>query len=139
MIKLVLILSILISIEVMADKSADNLTGDALETCSTDPMTGFFRDGYCHTNYRDQGTHVVCAIMTDEFLEFTKSQGNDLSTPKPEYKFEGLKAGDKWCLCALRWQEAYNNDKAPKVDLNATNIKALDFINKTTLEEFKTE
>jgi uncharacterized protein (DUF2237 family) len=139
MIKLVLILSILISIEVMADKSADNLTGDALETCSTDPMTGFFRDGYYHTNYRDQGTHVVCAIMTDEFLEFTKSQGNDLSTPKPEYKFEGLKAGDKWCLCALRWQEAYNNDKAPKVDLNATNIKALDFINKTTLEEFKTE
>lgn len=139
MIKLVLILSILISIEVMADKSADNLTGDALETCSTDPMTGFLRDGYCHTNYRDQGTHVVCAIMTDEFLEFTKSQGNDLSTPKPEYKFEGLKAGDKWCLCALRWQEAYNNDKAPKVDLNATNIKALDFINKTTLEEFKTE
>jgi uncharacterized protein (DUF2237 family) len=139
MIKLVLILSILISIEVMADKSAENLTGDALETCSTDPMTGFFRDGYCHTNYRDHGTHVVCAIMTDEFLEFTKSQGNDLSTPKPEYRFPGLKDGDKWCLCALRWKEAYNNNKAPKVVINATNIKALDFINKTTLEEFKTK
>jgi uncharacterized protein (DUF2237 family) len=134
-----LILSILISIEVMADKSAENLTGDALETCSTDPMTGFFRDGYCNTNYRDHGTHVVCSIITDEFLEFTKSQGNDLSTPKPEYRFEGLNAGDKWCLCALRWKEAYNNNKAPKVVINATNIKALDFINKTTLEEFKTK
>ena len=81
-------------------QTAENINGASLQICSLKPMTGFFRDGYCHTNYRDHGTHVVCAIMTDEFLEFTKSKGNDLSTPKPEMRFQGLKAGDKWCLCA---------------------------------------
>lgn len=139
MIKLILILSILISSEVMAEKTAENINGGSLQICSLKPMTGFFRDGYCNTNYRDHGTHVVCAIMTDEFLKFTKSKGNDLSTPKPEYRFQGLKAGDKWCLCALRWKEAYDNNKAPELDINATNAKALDFIAKTTLEDFKAD
>ena len=111
-----------------------NVLGTPLETCSTDPMTGFFRDGYCNTNHLDHGTHVVCAIMTDEFLQFTQSHGNDLSTPRPEYQFPGLKAGDKWCLCVLRWKEAYDAGVAPPIKAKATHEKALDFIDKEILE-----
>lgn len=91
-------------------------------------MTGFYRDGCCHTGPQDAGRHLVCAIMTDEFLDFSMEMGNPLKTPMPQYNFPGLKAGDKWCLCALRWQEAYHAGKAPKVDLEATNEKVLSII-----------
>ena len=101
-----------------------------------DPMTGFFRDGYCHTNNMDQGTHVVCAVMTDEFLEFTKSCGNDLSTPRPEYQFPGLKAGDHWCLCVLRWKEAHEEGVAPPIKPEATHEKTLEFIDGIVLEKY---
>ena len=103
-----------------------NIFGEPLEICCLKPMTGYFRDGLCRTIYEDTGTHTVCAIMTTEFLEFSKERGNDLSTPRPEYQFEGLKDGDRWCLCAARWEEARMAGKAPKVVLEATNIKCLD-------------
>ena len=119
----------------MVEKKAKNILGGDLQSCCTDPMTGFFRDGYCNTNQMDQGSHVVCAILTDEFLEFTKSLGNDLSTPRPEYEFPGLKAGDRWCLCALRWKEAYDAGVAPPVKPEATHEKALEFIDKEALEQ----
>jgi len=102
-----------------------NVLGDELATCSTDPMTGFFRDGCCQTGPRDRGNHTVCAVMTEEFLTFTKAQGNDLSTPRPEFDFPGLSPGDAWCLCASRWQEAYEEGVAPPVNLDATHEKAL--------------
>ena len=102
-----------------------NVLGGPLESCSTDPMTGFYRDGCCTAGEEDLGRHLVCAIMTDEFLAFTKAVGNDLSTPRPEYRFPGLKAGDRWCLCAARWQEAYDAGHAPQVVLEATHAKAL--------------
>lgn len=108
-----------------------NILGTELQSCCFEPKTGFYRDGFCKTGAEDYGTHVVCAIMTDEFLEFTKTKGNDLSTPKPEWRFPGLKAGDKWCLCILRWLEAEKAGKAPKVVLEATHEKALEY---TTLE-----
>ena len=98
-------------------------------------MTGYYRTGYCNTDEYDQGTHVVCAEMDDEFLKFTKSKGNDLSTPSNS--FPGLKKGDKWCLCALRWKEAMENGKAPKLDLGATEKKALEFITKDKLKKYK--
>lgn len=91
-------------------------------------MTGYFRDGFCHTIDEDRGSHTVCAIMTDEFLAFSKAQGNDLSTPRPEYAFPGLKAGDKWCVCVSRWEEAFVVGKAPKVVLEATHERALDVV-----------
>ncbi len=91
-------------------------------------MTGFYRDGCCHTGPADQGRHVVCAVMTEEFLAFTKAQGNDLSTPRPEYHFPGLKPGDHWCLCALRWREAHEAGVAPLVVLEATHEKVLDYV-----------
>ena len=109
-------------------KSAANVLGEELQPCCTDPMTGFFRDGFCHTNQRDVGTHVVCASVTEEFLAYTKAQGNDLSTARPEFDFPGLKPGDGWCLCALRWREAYEEGVAPPVNLNATHEHALDYI-----------
>lgn len=105
-----------------------NVLGTPLKTCCMDPLTGFYRDGRCETGPEDYGTHVVCAEMTQEFLEFTQSKGNDLSTPRPEYNFPGLKPGDKWCLCALRWKEAYLVGKAPAVILERTHEKALQFI-----------
>lgn len=108
-----------------------------LQICSTDPMTGYYRDGYCKNLSDDSGTHVVCAKMTNEFLEFTKSKGNNLSTPSSS--FPGLKEGDKWCLCALRWDEAAKADKAPPVDLTATDESALKFNNlKTYTQKRKT-
>ena len=110
-----------------------NVLGGRLQPCSssTNKTTGFFRDGSCRTGPTDSGTHVVCAIMTDEFLQFTKSKGNDLITP--QLGFPGLKAGDKWCLCALRWQEAFEAGKAPPVILESTHESALTYIPKETL------
>lgn len=105
-----------------------NVFGEPLLVCSAAPMTGFFRDGCCKTDEQDHGTHTVCAIMTDEFLEFSRARGNDLITPRPEYDFPGLKAGDSWCLCASRWVEAYEANVAPMVKLEATNEKTLEFI-----------
>lgn len=107
---------------------ATNVLGEPLQTCSTDPMTGFFRDGCCHTGPHDHGLHVICAVMTQEFLEFSKSRGNDLTTAMPQYDFPGLKPGDHWCLCALRWKEAYDEGCAPKVNLHATQVTALEYI-----------
>ena len=120
----------------MIKEKTKNVLGTDLQLCCTDPVTGFFRDGYCHTNNMDQGTHVVCAIMTEEFLKFTKSQGNDLSTPRSEYQFPGLKPGDQWCLCALRWKEAHDAGVAPPVKPEATHEKMLEFVDKETLEVY---
>ena len=102
-----------------------NVFGETLKSCCNDPLTGYFRDGFCRTDLYDLGSHTVCAIVTDSFLEFSKKRGNDLTTPIPEYHFPGLKAGDKWCLCALRWKEAFDAGCAPEVDLEATSEKAL--------------
>ena len=105
--------------------TALNVLGPALLACSFDPLTGFFRDGCCNTDDQDQGTHVVCARVTAEFLAYSRQRGNDLSTPRPEYRFAGLQAGDRWCLCALRWKEALAAGVAPPVHLEATHAKAL--------------
>ena len=112
----------------MENGSAVNVLGGPLEVCSTRPMTGFYRDGCCHTGPQDSGRHVVCAQMTQEFLLFTQRMGNDLITPRPEYRFPGLKPGDRWCLCALRWREALEAGVAPPVILEATHKKALDCV-----------
>jgi uncharacterized protein (DUF2237 family) len=106
--------------------SAKNVLGGALETCSTDPLTGWKRDGCCDTDAADRGMHVVCAVVTDEFLDFSIAAGNDLSTPRPEYRFPGLRAGDRWCLCAARWEEARRAGVAPGVVLEATHERALE-------------
>ena len=102
-----------------------NVLGGPLASCSHDPVTGFFRDGCCNTGPQDQGLHTVCAIMSDEFLTFSKANGNDLSTPMPQFGFDGLKAGDQWCLCAGRWEQAREAGHAPKVRLAATNMATL--------------
>jgi uncharacterized protein (DUF2237 family) len=104
---------------------ARNVLGEALEVCSVRPMTGFFRNGCCDTHPDDVGSHTVCAVMTEGFLEFSKSRGNDLSTPVPEFGFPGLKPGDRWCLCAPRWQEALRAGHAPRVALRASHEGAL--------------
>ena len=104
-----------------------NVFGGKLEECSIKPMTGFFRNGCCDTSEQDVGSHTVCVVMTDEFLKFSKVRGNDLSTPMPDYGFPGLKAGDRWCLCAPRWQEALEAGQAPRVVLRATHEGALAF------------
>lgn len=104
-----------------------NVLGTTLETCSTKPMTGFFRNGCCDTSARDVGSHTVCVVATAEFLDFSKSRGNDLSTPMPAYGFPGLKPGDRWCLCAPRWQEALEAGQAPRVVLRATHEGALEY------------
>ena len=105
-----------------------NVLDGALELCSQAPMTGFFRDGLCNTCAQDQGSHTVCAIMTAEFLAFSKYVGNDLSTPRPEFGFAGLKAGDRWCLCASRFLQAHDEGCAPKVHLAATHRRALEIV-----------
>ena len=105
-----------------------NVLDSELQDCGIDPMTGFYRDGCCNTGPGDVGTHTVCAIMTDDFLEYSKSKGNDLITPRPEFDFPGLKAGDAWCLCALRWEEARQAGCAPRVKLISTNIKTLEMV-----------
>ncbi len=121
----------------MANDETKNIFGAPLEQCCTQPMTGFYRDGYCKTGDGDTGSHVVAATVTKEFLEFTKSRGNDLQTPRPDYDFPGLKAGDGWCLCALRWREAYEAGVAPPVKLNATHQKALDYIPLEILKKYQ--
>lgn len=105
---------------------ARNVLGSELKDCSDQPKTGFFRDGCCNTGPQDRGLHTVCAVLTADFLAFSKARGNDLSTPVPEYGFPGLKPGDRWCLCAARWQEAFLAGKAPKVVLRATHVVTLD-------------
>ncbi len=112
-----------------------NVFGQPLILCSTNPMTGFFRDGCCNTSEEDFGLHTVCIVATTEFLAFSKQVGNDLSTPLPQWGFQGLKEGDKWCLCAKRFKEAYDNGKAPKVLLEATNEKTLDIVSMDILLE----
>ena len=102
-------------------------------------MTGWFRDGCCETQVQDRGRHIVCAVMTDEFLAFSRTQGNDLMTPRPEYRFPGLRAGDRWCLCLDRWREAHQAGKAPNVVLEATHQIALERIPLSTLQEFAVE
>ena len=116
-----------------------NVLGGPLKTCSKDPMTGFLRDGCCNTNDQDHGSHTVCVLLTAEFLEFSKLAGNDLSTPMPEFGFPGLEPGDRWCLCAARWQEAYVNDMAPHVVLESTHQRALEIIELEALRQFAVE
>jgi uncharacterized protein len=116
------------------DSGARNVLGGTLESCSTDPLTGFFRDGCCATGPDDLGSHTVCAVMSDAFLNYSKSRGNDLSTPRPEYGFPGLKAGDQWCLCVSRWREAYEANVAPEVFLNATHEAALTVVSLEALQ-----
>jgi uncharacterized protein (DUF2237 family) len=113
---------------------AKNVLGGKLQTCSTQPLTGFFRDGCCNTSPEDVGSHSVCCLVTDEFLAFSRAAGNDLSTPMPQYGFPGLQPGDRWCLCAPRWQEALQAGQAPQVVLEATHERALDYI---SLEDLK--
>jgi len=114
----------------------NNVYGKSLESCCIDPITGFFRDGFCHTHQSDAGIHTVCVKITEEFLEFTKMCGNDLSTPNPNFDFPGLVEGDSWCLCASRWVEAYREGKAPLVNLEATNEETLAIIPLHVLEKF---
>ncbi|MEM8557374.1 MAG: DUF2237 domain-containing protein [Bacteroidota bacterium] len=111
-----------------------NVLGTPLGPCSVDPLTGFFRTGDCRTGPQDRGTHVVCAVVTEAFLAYTKARGNDLSTPIPAYGFPGLKPGDRWCLCVLRWTEALAAGVAPPVVLEATHAKALEVVDLATLE-----
>ena len=111
-----------------------NVLGTELQTCSTDPMTGFYRDGCCATGPEDQGSHTVCAVVTEAFLAFSKSRGNDLTTPRPQWGFPGLKPGDHWCLCAARWREAHEAGCALNVRLEATHERALDIIDIEALE-----
>jgi uncharacterized protein (DUF2237 family) len=113
---------------------AKNVLGGQLKDCSHNPLTGFYRDGCCNTGADDQGMHMVCAVMTAEFLQFSKLRGNDLSTPVPMYQFPGLKPGDKWCLCVSRWAEALEAGLAPAVDLEATHISALEFVSLADLK-----
>jgi uncharacterized protein (DUF2237 family) len=107
------------------ESESKNVLGQPLQQCGCSPMTGFYRDGFCETGERDRGSHTVCAVMTEEFLSFTKKRGNDLSTPAPQFNFPGLKSGDRWCLCVSRWKEAYDAGVAPPVILEATHEGAL--------------
>tara|TARA_B000000460_G_C21505980_1_gene388604 strand:+ start:148 stop:519 length:372 start_codon:yes stop_codon:yes gene_type:complete len=113
-----------------------NILGEEIESCCENPITGFFRDGFCHTDERDEGVHTVCVKMTEEFLNFSKSRGNDLSTPRPDFNFPGVKVGDSWCLCAERWVEAYELGMAPYLYIKQTNIKTLDIVSLEVLKEF---
>ena len=106
-----------------------NILGTDLKCCGTKPMTGYFRDGFCRTTETDRGRHVVACIVNEKFLHFTRQMGNDLSSPNPMYSFPGLKPGDKWCVCALRWKEAFDAGCAPEVILEATHEKSLDYVN----------
>lgn len=122
------------------DKSpAINVLGLPLEMCSKNPVTGFFRDGHCNTSAADHGSHTVCVIMTDEFLAFSKYLGNDLTTPRLEFGFSGLKAGDQWCLCASRFLQAHDEDCAPQVNLAATHQKALEIVSLDLLQKYQPE
>ena len=113
-----------------------NVFGEPLELCNDNPVTGFFRDGCCNTSGQDAGSHTVCVQVTAEFLEFSKGRGNDLSTPASEFGFSGLKPGDRWCLCAPRWAEAYRHDAAPRVHLRRTHRRALEYVPIEVLRTF---
>ena len=119
----------------MIKKKSINVFGKKLETCCDSPKTGFFRNGSCDTCNEDVGVHTVCILATEEFLEYSKSVGNDLSTPNLEFQFPGVKPGDRWCLCALRWKQAYTDGMAPPVFLDSTHIDTLKFINLDTLRQ----
>lgn len=121
--------------EIVQD-AAINVFGEPLGSCGDEPVTGFFRDGCCNTCAEDAGSHTVCIKTTEEFLEFSRFRGNDLSTANPEFGFPGLKAGDCWCLCASRWLEAYQHDRAPRVYLRRTHEKALDIVPMEILRRF---
>jgi len=112
----------------MSGQAQRNVLGEPLAHCCSVPLTGFYRDGYCRTGNEDPGRHVVCAVMTDAFLEYSAARGNDLATPRPEFDFPGLAAGDRWCLCAQRWVEALDAGVAPRVALTATHEAALEII-----------
>ena len=111
-----------------------NILGKPLQICSLDPLTGYFRDGCCNTDSRDRGTHTVCVVVDEAFLTFSASAGNDLTTPRPDMRFPGLKPGDRWCLCAKRWKQALDEGCAPPVDLEATHRKTLDIVELSVLE-----
>lgn len=115
---------------------ASNVLGQPLQPCSFDPLTGFYRDGCCHTGPGDRGLHTVCTVMTEEFLSFSQAAGNDLSTPVPEFGFPGLKPGDRWCLCVTRWMEAFEAGCAPQVVLEATHISALEYVSLEDLQSY---
>ncbi len=115
---------------------AQNVLGSELKSCCTDPMTGFYRDGFCRTGGQDFGVHVICVQATAEFLDFSRSKGNDLITPMPQYSFPGLKSGDCWCLCASRWQEALEAGVAPPVVLEATHMRALEVVSLNDLKDY---
>ncbi|HEX4327932.1 MAG TPA: DUF2237 domain-containing protein [Burkholderiales bacterium] len=118
------------------DTAQKNVLGSELLACSFSPLTGFYRDGCCKTGPDDTGTHVVCTLVNEEFLAFSRQRGNDLSTPRPEYRFAGLKPGDRWCLCALRWKEAFDAGLAPPVVLAATHEKVLEIVPLEHLREY---
>lgn len=120
----------------MQVENSINVFGDPLQPCSLDPVTGFFRDGCCNTNEQDVGSHTVCVEMTEEFLEFSRKRGNDLSTPVEEFGFPGLKPGDRWCLCAARWLEAQQQEAAPRVYLQRTHVKALEIVPLKLLRQY---
>lgn len=115
---------------------ASNVLGQPLQPCSFDPLTGFYRDGCCHTGPGDHGLHTVCTVVNAEFLSFSQAAGNDLSTPVPEFGFPGLKPGDRWCLCVTRWMEAFEAGCAPHVVLEATHISALEFVALEDLQSY---
>ena len=115
---------------------AKNVLGTELQTCSTSPLTGFYRDGCCNTGKEDLGLHLVCIVATEEFLEFSAAVGNDLSTPIPEYGFPGLSEGDRWCLCVQRWKQALEAGRAPQVALESTHISSLEFVDLEDLQAF---
>ena len=121
------------------EKNALNVLETRLQPCSKDPLTGFYRDGHCKTFNNDVGQHIICSEMNETFLNFSKRRGNDLITALPEYNFKGLISGDRWCLCADRWIEAFNNNVAPAVILESTNIKMLEKIDFNTLKKFGIE
>lgn len=120
----------------ISDDKAVNVYGQQLQMCCLDPITGYYRNGQCLTDASDYGTHIVCARVTNTFLEYSRKQGNDLITPMPAYNFPGLKHGDQWCLCISRWYEAHKAGVAPPIDLNATNIKALEYVPLEILEVY---
>jgi len=118
------------------DEDAKNVLGGELQSCSIDPVTGFFRNGCCETGPQDTGIHTVCAVMTAKFLAYSKSMGNDLSTPVPDYAFPGLKPGDRWCLCAPRWKEALDAGAAPHLVLEATHEETLAIVPLGILKDY---
>jgi hypothetical protein len=121
------------------NQSAHNVLGTPLESCSFDPLTGFYRDGCCNTGAEDMGLHLVCIEASAEFLEFSREVGNDLSTPIPGYEFPGVRPGDRWCLCVQRWKQALEAGRAPRVHLEATHISALEFVDLEQLQQHSSQ